>query len=238
MREGAPAMGIGLEGKQNSCPTYFQDESITIQFILVTYLDAARTLHRIEQLLHHDQSQIKEVSRLFQSLHQSPQKDPLNLFHSTGGLIQKMENYLQTLKKAAQNKRLPLSTLQSCLVRMKKRCQTSRELLHKNEDPTEETVNKIKRSQEKISTCSQKVAQELSRLLMKFGAEENLALLMLKKQEEIGTVFGKTFLKEFMEKIYPGGLTEMKSFLLHQYSLRGFEELQPQIIDKVREIEQ
>ena len=71
-----------------------------------------------------------------------------------------------------------------------------------------------------------------------FRDDENVLFFLLRNYKRVVELYGSKFLGKTINKMYPQGLQDLESLIMHRYKNRGFEHLLPAISQKMTEIQQ
>ena len=83
----------------------------------------------------------------------------------------------------------------------------------------------------------QRATRLMLQLIMFFSDEENVIYFLIKHREDLKHIYRSNFFNKIFSKMYLGGISEARDFVIKSYERRGFHNITQQIANTMEEIE-
>lgn len=89
----------------------------------------------------------------------------------------------------------------------------------------------------RMSIRVKKLTCSVAHMLPQFWGDENVLLFLLTRKHDLDRLYGKEFVLNLFEKMFPNGLSEVEKFMVQKYEKRGFTHLIREIQEKIAEFD-
>lgn len=90
-----------------------------------------------------------------------------------------------------------------------------------------ETFDHLLKMLDKLQSSSQRIKKGVAKMLPYFAGDENVVFFMIRHHARFSGIYGSDFVFKTLQKMYPGGIAEAKSFLQTAFMRRNFHEVLP-----------
>jgi hypothetical protein len=151
------------------------------------------------------------------------------------GLRKRKETVFDEKQDSADD--TPRSSLKIHILKMNEICDQIGKIWKKDPYINLANLSPISQLFEKIERLLKKIGQILDKLFLQFADDESVLLYLLQHQETLDRTFHPHFVRNLLTKMFPKNLNAAKSYLLNQFSQRGYHQLLPKISEALKELQ-
>lgn len=212
--------------------TYYEDNSLLIQFIISELVQVHQWICRIKTLNHEPFANTNVCIPILEQLvgSVSPYEHPSRSRWSTGSLT-KLKDYSEQFSRNSGHQQehsanLALAAHQAWLAGLHY-IELFYILSHAPEEKINSLMLSLKRAFRSLELRFNQVIRYIPRLMPHYWSNENVTLCLLRKRGELTEIYGLHFLHKRFK--YPLKMKELNHLLIQSYQARGFETLLPTI---------
>jgi hypothetical protein len=216
-------------------------KSLLFQFILLEFINSYTEVLNILKITNVLHISLKEVQALNTSLSKlaGSARGSIRFFswNMEDGILSRLKNYCANYALEAKDSPGILK-MQTQLTKVFINCRETLEairLAEENElsEPNKKILHKILNT---IIRQMNRFSKLTTTLMKQFSADENVVFFILRHKAELNNLLGSQFILKLFKKMYPKGADGAKEFLIKNYGLRGFNHLEPQILQQISEL--
>lgn len=230
-----------------SIHAYHHNNSLLFQFILVEFIEAFELIRSLEQLCNRQSSAliphtINELNsestlssvetilvKLVGAKHNHVRLINWNQGNST---IVKIKIYCSLFIDNSNNDEKEIMTMQYYADKI---WTTSLKIMDLLEEETI-TIPQLLPLLDKINLAIHRFSKLITRLIHQFRDDENVIFSILRHKDRLDRIYGGQYVAKQLSRLYPKGLNEVQKKLTERYSVRGFNNIIPDIAAKIAEV--
>lgn len=233
---------------KNRFDNYFHSNSVLLQFILKDFFKASyesQNLIKIadklkkstsEQLLQKELEQyLDELSTHLKILAGNTIEETWQLpWHRRIGLITQLKNSTCIFAQRTHEDELLFNSIHALFHKMLIGCSQTTDLIksyffYKFAEEDNLQLNLIRNHLSMLLNNMRHISKLIMHTIYRYRRDENVIFFLVRNYSVWNRLYNQKLILKLISRMYPGGLSELKNFLIKRYTKRGFDFLIPSI---------
>lgn len=240
--------------KPTNLNIYCQSHGLLFQFLMREFLTVFRIVQRIENLVSEiegdglinfdEKQELPQIlANIYQAITHLTGKAVINEPHfpwsTDRGCLNKLHHYCYLFTHLCPVLKKDSSEMNTCVRKAFHSAQESRETvvcIHHElpfNRPLHGDMTILFSLLDKIIDNISKTSRLIVPITLSYRNDENVLYFLLNHREVLDNLYQSSFTANAFEQMYPGGVAEVKEFLLKKYTQRGFQHLLTTINQKI-----